>query len=375
MHSIVCRKASKGAFARLQNAVRLTERKLRPRLSFMAVVDRGRVFRALAFSGSGSVYRYLFAPLLIAGATAQQVTLGSIIAVQTQDIGNKTNLVGVTLDDGRTAGPASGLVGIQVFHWNVTRATSGTSVTVLSPDEVASISVGTRADLLQKDFALNTGLMNPGGRGGIAKGIAPTASSFGLGVIFDTPVVNGPGDDVVLFDFTGFPSQSGDAFTVSALVGGAGYASLSQGFSSFGTTDYQFSGSVQATGAYVQGNPVSSRADLESKGLALTTTFSSGAYHAIGIDLSALHVADNDIVTGLFIQSTTLHPVFIGGFTPVPEPNPLLPLITALSLIIGQHLRGHYFQFRCAGRWALPDWCSTHKVRKHLGLRKMRAIS
>ena len=56
------------------------------------------------------------------------------ISVQTQTVGNYTNLVSATSNDGFTEGPGTGLIGIQIFNWNVTTATTGPSVTVVSPD-------------------------------------------------------------------------------------------------------------------------------------------------------------------------------------------------------------------------------------------------
>lgn len=163
------------------------------------------------------------------------------------------------------------------------------------------VTAGSRAALLDSDRALNTGVVNPGGSGGLAAGATLATSTAGMSVDFLTPVVNGPGEDVLLIEFAATTAQAFDAVTFSGLTGGPGFGTPRTSTGSSQVTAKELTGTSLTNDAFTEPNPVASLADLESKTTTMTTHFATPAYHALAIDLTGLGVPEGAVVTGLHI--------------------------------------------------------------------------
>jgi hypothetical protein len=261
--------------------------------------------------------------------------LAGIVSVKTENVGIYTDLLNVTVSGVGTEGPDSGLIGVSVFGYAPTHASgknAGTSPTALSPDKTIGDFSEANLPSLLADSHLNTGLLNPGGTGGLSAGAQPVESTSngtnGLGVTFDTPIENVAGAGVVVFDFAQAAGiSSADPFVVNALSGGAGFSSHVVGIPvTIGSANYQASGKLQQTQAYTEMNPVGSLPEAESKTLAPGVVFGANpslpaGYYAIEIPLSSFGLGpDVTQITGLWFQSTSLHAVFIAGLS-VPEPS------------------------------------------------------
>lgn len=235
-------------------------------------------------------------------------------SVTTAAVGNETQLVSVTFADGRVLGPGTGMIGVDVFQY---RNTGGNNTTMVIGNGNAVPANGSRAGLLDTDVALNTGLINPGGSGGITAGTTPTAATVGIGLNFNAPVINGLGVDLILFELSVGAGQAADGFTMSALTGGTGFASVSAGHATFGSGSY--TGAVKsaqlAHRTVTQVLPVNDLNDLETKTGTLGAT-GDAFYNVIAVDLSSMGVAMGGSATGVFIQGADIDPTFVAGLTP-----------------------------------------------------------
>jgi hypothetical protein len=256
--------------------------------------------------------------------------------------GMTTVLTSVQLDDGRMQRPGVELIGGSVFHLNFNSDPSGNTISLLVPSAVAAPSANTRAAMLLGDAGLNTGIMNIPAGIGLAAQAMPTANDLGMGFFFDRPVVNGPGPDMILFDYVDSMSQSADGVQLSALSGSSGYNSLAIGTGIFSATQFSSALSIAKTSRYQQANPIQSLADFETKALSPNNPSpfppipQNRGVRWLMVDFADLGVGPFDNVDGIFLQSmadANFDPVFIAGFTPVPEPATLSLGLGALAIL------------------------------------------
>ncbi|TWT38969.1 FecR family protein [Blastopirellula retiformator] len=171
------------------------------------------------------------------------------------------------------------------------------------------------------DRSLITGVINPGGSAEplttdpILSGELATP---GLAIQFATPVVNGPGPDVVFFDLQAFSNPpDGDPFHVSPLK-------FRDGLRSHTIETYDLTmespGVCNLTDFYVHmfDEPVDSIEQLKSLEMAPHKQGIRFRGLAVGIDLSDLGYGPGEAVEGLFFQDALddphhIDPVFVGG--------------------------------------------------------------
>ncbi|QDT32673.1 FecR family protein [Thalassoglobus polymorphus] len=171
------------------------------------------------------------------------------------------------------------------------------------------------------DHNLVTGIINPAGsrepltESPVLDGDDKTP---GMAIRFDSPVINGPGADVVLFDLQTFANPpDGDAFHVSPIV-------FREGLRSHTIQKYDLTmespESLYLTNFHV--HFFEEKTDSLEKLNSLETKTHQQAIKfrglAVGIDLSDMGYAEGEAVSGFFIQDALddahhVDPVFIGG--------------------------------------------------------------
>jgi len=246
-------------------------------------------------------------------------------------------LLGVTVTRGKgsVTFDASKLIGVRVTHF---KSNSRSILAVVSGSEPPL--PGARDGLL-RDNKLNTGLINPGGQKSplsadpVLEGADATA---GIAVRFDSPVVNLPGDDVVLFEFHRELNSpiGGDAFHVSPLHFRPGLRSVT--LDSFDIhCDDRRAQPLAGFDLYGYSVAVRSANDLQSARIfkASSVPLESFKVLAVGIDLSALGYAEGAAVESLFFQDKDgtglqVDPVLIAGL-PSPEAANLMREIPKLA--------------------------------------------
>jgi len=210
---------------------------------------------------------------------------------------------------------AEDLIGIEVLHF----AGSESNRNVAWMGEFPSRP----AETLERDFALNTGLLNPGGRTAEERN-RPVPDDFrtrpGIAFRFRQPVINGPGPDVVLFELQSpvYPIE-GDRFRVGPLAADATlHDHLVTCFDI--TLRSRNAMMVQPFQLSHLSRVPQSLEELSHPDQELQTHFSLDfSALAVGIDLSDLGYSENAAVTGLFIEDAhdddnIVDPVLIGGF-------------------------------------------------------------
>ncbi len=145
----------------------------------------------------------------------------------------------------------------------------------------------------------------------------------GFAVRFRTPIVNGPGPDVVFFELQTFSNPlNGDAYHVSPLEFGPGRKSLT-----VGTYDLTMNSPealrLARFSLYRYSQSISSLDELLTASSVRAAPGTRFHALAVGIDLSNLGFAEGEQVEGLFFQDANddehrVDPVFIGGL-----PTPL----------------------------------------------------
>lgn len=217
------------------------------------------------------------------------------------------------------------LIGIDVVHFksNPKRGNFFSTVT----DGADPAPARPRTSLLDRDRNLNTGVINPGG-GSRPISTDPVMNepedpsrpnTVGLGIRFHRPVVNGPGPDVVMFEFQPVVQpEHGDPFHVGPLRFAPGLRSHTVARWDMGT----YSPEAQVCAGFrlvgYAGPVASIRGFLEnplSGGVNFTVT---SKILAVGIDFSDLGYRPGAEVEGLFIQDGEdgghqVDPTFIGG--------------------------------------------------------------
>ena len=290
-------------------------------------------------TSSGCIERALGITRLIAVAVAAWIGLSATVSAQVERYYAKTTnrgemaLVGVSVRRGKdvVTFDATKLVCVRVTHFKARDVSN--IVTVAGS---AAPSQGNRGALLG-DRLLNTGLINPGGQDEPLTSdpvLEGSDSTPGLAVEFVRPVVNGPGDDVVFFEFhtTVNSPTGGDAFHVSPLRFEDGLHSVT--FQRFDIT-CDDPGALPLAGFDLHrfAKPVQSADELQAAPIkkgnsAPLTTFK---VLAVGIDLSKLGYPAGAEVPGLFFQDKgtsglQVDPVLIAGL-PAVEPENLLAKI------------------------------------------------
>lgn len=238
--------------------------------------------------------------------------------------GGAEDLTGVTLRRGgeEVTYPVEDLIGIRVIHFKGIRGPGNyvSTVTGREPERP-------RHALLDGDRNLNTGVINPGG--------SPTPlttdpvmndpedprrpNTPGLAFRFLRPVRNGPGPDVVMFEFQPvIQPEYGDPFHVSPLRFEPGLKSHTIRRWDLGT----FSPEALTIAGFrldAFGGPVSTTTQLEEHPIrgGVDYPVTSKAL-AVGIDLSDLGYPEGAEVDGLFLQDMLdqghrIDPVYIGG--------------------------------------------------------------
>lgn len=255
--------------------------------------------------------------LFMAGmSAAAPVLAGPVMSISTSASGGYTNLNSLTIDRDGAGGYGSfsyshaSLIGFSVMAYN-----SENPSTVIIPVGGTVPAVDTRTTLLT-DRALNTGMINleenPGGE-------ASPRDPAGLRIVFNTPVVNSVGIDVVFFEVQGtFPP---DPFRVKVTGGG-----IEKTYSN-STGDYTGKLGDSKFDVKGSGSAINTLAGLQSASL---TTSPSGnltqGIYAVGIDLSVLGVPLGESIASLDFrsadQSNPVDPVLIAG---LPAVVPLPP--------------------------------------------------
>ena len=186
--------------------------------------------------------------------------------------------------------------------------------------------------LTSSDFSLQTGLINPdGSREPLTTDpitSVPDSSEAsltpGMAIRFQSPVVNGPGPDVIFFELQsiGYPPE-GDAFHVSPLQFRDGLRSHTIQVYDL-TLESPEALRVATFHIHMFKGPVDSLEDLETREHASRHGGSKFRGLAVGIDLSDLGYANGERVEGLFIQDAmddqhNVDPVFIAGLPSISE--------------------------------------------------------
>lgn len=248
----------------------------------------------------------------------------------TAGTGGLQELTGVIVrrDGVETPYAADELIGVTMTHFK-----GGTNASnLLVPTGTGA--VGTRASLLE-DLRFDSGVINPGGSNTpltsdpVIDPNNPGNSTPGFAVMFDRPVVNVAGPDVILFDIqTTSNPAAGDPFHVSPLMG------LDDGLNSItiDAYDIQFGDPNAQTVAnfdlfaFTGGSPMSLEG-LMNDAIAQTGGVRTG-FQLLGVafDLTELGYAEGASVPGLFFQAdgtgNVFDPVLIAGLPggAVPEP-------------------------------------------------------
>ena len=247
-------------------------------------------------------------------------------------------LVGVTVSRGGRMATfdAARLIGVRVAHF---RSQDGTNLAVPAGSEPPPVG---RRDRLLCDRLLNTGLLNLGAvrqAPSISPRLDGPNATAGLAVLFDRPVVNLPGDDVVVFELQCKANSppGGDAFHVSPLRFAPGLRAVT-----VKAFDIPFDDSralpLAAFDLYRLEQPPAALKDLQTAPVRKAGSVTSGTFRvlAVGIDLSELGYAGGVSVNGLFFQDDAgaagqVDPVLIAGL-PRPEPANLLKQLPKRSL-------------------------------------------
>ena len=192
-------------------------------------------------------------------------------------------------------------------------------------------SEATRSNALDNNWLLQSGIINPGGSVtplSAAPVLGDSRASRdeltpGMAVRFATPVTNGPGADVVLFEIQSVVDpQRGDAFHVTPLPFESGRRSTTVTRYDITMTSADALPVADFDQLYFE-EPPHTPADLDELQAGQRQPAIRFQALAVGIDLSDLGLAEGETVEGLFIQDALdddhmVDPVIIAG---LPLPN------------------------------------------------------
>ena len=266
--------------------------------------------------------------LIVALAARGQADVLRYTTTTTED--GEVILTSVTVSRGGRAAifDPQRLIRVQVIHF---RSRGGPNV--VTEAGVGAPSAGNRAALLS-DLKLNTGLINPGGQEKPLTSnpvLSGPKATQGIAVRFGRPVVNLPGDDVVVFELhRRFASPAGgDAFHIGPLRFAPGLRTLT--VKAFDVDlDHPKVQPLVGFDSYRLTPAPQSLADLERAAATRASRAEPDDFHAlaVGIDLSDLGYPAGARVDGLFLQDCpgtglVVDPVLIAGL-PAPEPPNVL---------------------------------------------------
>jgi hypothetical protein len=247
-------------------------------------------------------------------------------------------LVGVTVDRGgkTVLFDANRLIGNRLAHFKSSQSTN-----LIVPAGSPGPPTGQR-DRLLSDSRLNTGVINPGGQATPISGnlvLSGGQATPGLAIQFDQPVVNLPGDDVVVFEFHRSLNSppAGDAFYVCPLEFKSGLQAVAVDGFDFACDDPRAL-ALAGFDLYRLASPAGSLDDLQTGEISRASSAPLDDFQilAVGLDLSSLGYPDGAAVQGLLFQDNDgsgllVDPVLIAGL-PSPEPENLLKEIPAAAL-------------------------------------------
>ncbi len=219
-----------------------------------------------------------------------------VVRIETSLEGNKLSLVEVEVSapsspyaPTRTMSYDRLILTTVVDYASVIETNAGNTVTVLgSPD--AEAPIGAARQRLLGDPYLNTGIFNM------------SYGTPGVHIAFDSPVRNGPGVDILLFELTIGSGQTPDPIEVLLPGGGGTVFRAASGA-------YQLQGAIPAAGlpgtfeAKVSANSAVDFATLRDAPLELVGVVTNPKWHALAIDLDAFGVPAWETVDELQILS------------------------------------------------------------------------
>ncbi len=232
--------------------------------------------------------------------------------------------VSVQRGAGRAIFDAERLIPARVTHFK-----SSQRGTVIVPSGGQPPQRGKRVEL--PGLTLNAGVINPGGadrpldRAPVLEG--PDATP-GLAVAFETPVVNLPGDDVVLFEIQRRQASplAGDPVHVSPLKWRGGARSIT--IRKFDIAlEHPGARTVDAFDLLQLPKPPQTVRDLQTESLSRLHAAKEFKALAVGIDLSALGYGEGEAVTGLFFQAVPSTRAFVDPVCIAGLPRPISPNI------------------------------------------------
>ena len=277
------------------------------------------------------VWPWAVAVLAILGKATQ--TRAEVLGYTVETVGSDTVLSCVVVDRGRgpVAYNADGLSEARVTHFK-----SPHTRNVIFTAGAGAPEGETRSRLLG-DLKLTTGVINPGGGDRRPTGdpvLQGPGATAGMAVAFSPPVVNRPGDDVVVFEIQrGDSPAEGDAFHVCPLRFAPGLAAIT--IRQFDVTfDHPAASPVGPYRPYVFGQAAGSLEEFQENPLEPAASPGGFKALAVGIDLSDLGYREGAAVEGLFFQDAgspgaKVDPVLIAGL-PAPEPPHVLAKIPEL---------------------------------------------
>lgn len=249
--------------------------------------------------------------------------------------GGVENLTSVTVQRGgkKYQYDVDQLIGIEVIHFKGVSEGRGYFTTGIDHDDPLENHplVKSRKGLLDADASLVTGLINPGGSEiplttdpVINNPETGTPNTPGMAIRFHSPVINGPGPDMILFDLHVIVHPVyGDQFHVSPLRFRPGLHSHTVQKFDINLLSAE-SKMIDKFQLYTFDQTVSSLDQLES------FSHNEGMVHVVdakaivtGIDFSDLGYNEGEKIESLFIQDAMektmrLDPVFIAGFPETP---------------------------------------------------------
>ncbi len=296
----------------------------------------GRVINAMGEVAAGDASQF--------GRTYKSILPDRIVSFDVSPEGSThpDELLGVTAQRGGQAVhyDVDQLIGFDLIHFKVNQNINNLTTPLLSIDPREGDDTRRRAEYLDRDHCLCTGILNPGGSE-VPLSSDPDISNEdlgqrtpGLAVRFHEPVVNGPGPDIVFFDLhVVVHPEDGDPFHVSPMH-------FEPGLKTHTIREYDVSlgdhGSHQLSSFRLYGFDRRIRSVEELS----QANHNGGVPHAVpakviatGIDLSDLGYPEGAEIRELFLQDAMddtnyIDPVFIGGFPPVSSTSPEEPTST-----------------------------------------------
>ena len=278
----------------------------------------------------------LGAALLLFVMISMQPSLshGTIVNITTAIAGNKLNLA--TIEMTTPGGAANRVYKFnQLVLGSVTNyesiqeyASPGTTISVLAtPDPTPNTGTGRLGYVF--DAALNTGLLNIG------------RDAPGLTVTFDRPIVNRPGQEIVIFELTIGDGQLPDPLVVQSADG--------RGRSrAYGSGAYEFTGAIPSElipTTYVVDVGQAGACNLEEllNSTLLASPVTNPKFHALPINLDALNIPEGESIQSLVIRTNSTAStigadiLMVVAMQAVPEPSAFTLFIGGIGLFSVRH--------------------------------------